>query len=72
MRSLKTVSVDELDFEKRGGILPVVVQEYGSGRVLTLAYANREAIEKTLKTGYAHFFRHSHGKVMMKGETSGN
>jgi len=72
LRSLKTVKIGELNFEKRGGLLPVVVQEYGSGRVLTLAYVNREAVERTVETGYAHFFRRSHGKVMMKGETSGN
>jgi len=72
LKSLKIVSIDELDFEKCGGLLPVVVQEYGSGRVLTLAYVNREAIEKTIKTGYAHYYRRSHGRVMKKGETSGN
>ena len=72
MKNLKIVSMDDLDFEKCGGLLPVVVQDYETGKVLTLAYANREAIEKTIKTGYAHFFRRSHGRVMMKGETSGN
>jgi len=68
----KLVSIDELDFEKGGGLVPVVVQDYKSLRVLTLAYANREALEKTLKTGYAHFFRRSFGRVMKKGVTSGN
>lgn len=72
MKNLKIVSIDDLDFGKCGGLLPVVVQDCETGKVLTLAYANREAIEKTIETGYAHFFRRSHGKVMMKGETSGN
>ncbi|MBS7640398.1 MAG: phosphoribosyl-AMP cyclohydrolase [Candidatus Bathyarchaeia archaeon] len=72
MKILKKVSLDELSFEKGGGILPVVVQEEGTGRVLTLAYVNREAIQKTIETGYAHYYRRSHGRVMMKGETSGH
>jgi phosphoribosyl-AMP cyclohydrolase len=45
LKNLKILSIEELDFEKCGGILPVVVQEYGSGKVLTLAYVNREALE---------------------------
>lgn len=72
MKDRRTVSIDELNFEKCGGILPVIVQEYGTGRVLTLAYVNKEAIQKTIETGYAHYYRRSHGKVMMKGEKSGN
>lgn len=72
MRILKNVSLDELNFEKGGGILPVVVQEEGTGRVLTLAYVNREAVQKTIDTGYAHYYRRSHGRVMMKGEVSGH
>lgn len=72
MKSLKKVSMDDLDFNKCGGLMPVVVQEHSSGKVLTLAYVNREAVEKTVNTGYAHYFRRSHGRVMMKGETSGN
>ena len=72
MKSLKTISIDNLNFKKCSGLLPVIVQEYSSGKVLTLAYVNREALEKTVETGYAHYFRRSHGRVMMKGETSGN
>ncbi len=66
------VSIDEVDFEKAGGLVPVIVQDYESLRVLTLAYVNREALQKTIETGYAHFFRRSLGRVMKKGETSGN
>lgn len=72
MRVVRDVKLDELNFEKGGGILPVVVQEESTGRVLTLAYVNREAIQKTIETGYAHYYRRSHGRVMMKGETSGH
>lgn len=72
MKNFKKVGMDDLDFKKCGGLIPVVVQEHSSGKVLTLAYVNREALEKTVNTGYAHYFRRSHGRVMMKGETSGN
>lgn len=69
MRDLK---IEELDFEKGGGIIPVIVQDYRSLRVLTLAYINEEALKKTLEMGYAHYFRRSFRRVMMKGATSGN
>ncbi len=66
------IVVDELDFEKGGGLIPVVVQDAINEQILTLAYVNREALSLTLTTGLAHFYRRSHGKVMMKGVTSGN
>jgi phosphoribosyl-AMP cyclohydrolase len=69
---LKAVTQDELDWEKMGGLIPVIAQEAGTKAVITLAYTDREALERTLETGYAHYFRRSHGKVMMKGVTSGN
>ena len=72
MKTRRLVSVDDLDFSKGGGLIPVVVQDYESLRVLSLAYTDREALHKTIETGYAHFFRRSLGRVMEKGETSGN
>jgi phosphoribosyl-ATP pyrophosphohydrolase/phosphoribosyl-AMP cyclohydrolase len=54
------------------GLLPVVVQEEGSGAVLMLAFADREAVEKTLETGQAHFWSRSRQTLWKKGETSGN
>ena len=54
------------------GLISVVFQDHETGEVLTLAYMNREALAKTLDTGRVHVFRRSHGRVMMKGETSGN
>jgi phosphoribosyl-AMP cyclohydrolase len=54
------------------GLIPVVVQEQRTLEILTLAYANEEALMKTVETGYAHYFRRSERKVMRKGETSGN
>jgi phosphoribosyl-ATP pyrophosphohydrolase/phosphoribosyl-AMP cyclohydrolase len=54
------------------GLLPVVVQEVGSGAVLMLAFADREAVEKTLATGFVHFYSRSRRSLWKKGETSGN
>jgi phosphoribosyl-ATP pyrophosphohydrolase/phosphoribosyl-AMP cyclohydrolase len=54
------------------GLIPAVVQERGSGRVLMLAYMNRESLERTLTTGYTHFFSRSRQTLWKKGETSGH
>ncbi|MFB3880352.1 MAG: phosphoribosyl-AMP cyclohydrolase [Armatimonadota bacterium] len=54
------------------GLISVIFQDLLTGEVLTLAYMNREALQRTLDTGKVHLFRRSHGRVMMKGETSGN
>ena len=65
------MKIEDLRFDDRG-LLPVVVQDAGSGAVLMLAYANREAVEKTLATGQAHFWSRSRQALWKKGETSGN
>ncbi|MFZ5874934.1 MAG: bifunctional phosphoribosyl-AMP cyclohydrolase/phosphoribosyl-ATP diphosphatase HisIE [Nitrospirota bacterium] len=54
------------------GLIPAVIQERGSGRVLMLAYMNRESLERTLATGYTHFFSRSRQALWKKGETSGH
>jgi phosphoribosyl-AMP cyclohydrolase len=66
------VEVEELDWAKTDGLIPVVAQEADTLEVLTLAYVDREALRLTLETGWAHYYRRSHGKVMKKGATSGN
>ena len=65
------MKIEDLRFDDRG-LLPVVVQDAGSGAVLMLAYANREAVEKTLATGQAWFWSRSRQSLWKKGETSGN
>jgi len=65
------MKIEELRFDDRG-LIPVVVQDVGSGAVLMLAYADREAVEKTLSTGQAHFWSRSRQALWKKGETSGN
>ncbi len=64
--------VEELDFSKGGGLIPVVVVDAISGDVLMLGYANEEAVRLTLETGYAHFYSRSRRRIWMKGEASGN
>jgi phosphoribosyl-AMP cyclohydrolase len=64
--------LQKLDFKKGNGLIPVVVQDAESKEVLMLAYANEEALAKTLSTGYAHYWSRSRKKLWMKGETSGN
>jgi len=66
------IKVDELNFEKGGGLISVVMQDAETGEVLTVAFANREAVEKTLREGVVYFWSRSRGKLWMKGETSGN
>ena len=62
----------KLDFEKTGGLIPAIAQDYETGEVLMLAYINKEAWEVTLSTGKATYFSRSRQKLWIKGETSGN
>ena len=54
------------------GLVPVIAQDASTGEVLTLAYANREAVEKTLASGEAHYYSRSRSELWRKGATSGN
>jgi len=62
--------LDKLKFDEKG-LIPVVAQDYRTGEIRMVAYANREAVEKTLETGYAHYYSRSRKKLWKKGETSG-
>jgi phosphoribosyl-AMP cyclohydrolase len=62
----------ELKFEKQGGLVPAIAQDYETGRVLMLAYMNKESWDLTLSTGIVHYWSRSRGKIWKKGETSGN
>jgi phosphoribosyl-AMP cyclohydrolase / phosphoribosyl-ATP pyrophosphohydrolase len=64
-------AVDNVRFDANG-LVPVVAQDTTTGEVLTLAYANGEAVEKTLATGEAHYYSRSRAELWRKGETSGN
>ena len=62
----------KVDWQKLGGLLPAIVQDAGDGAVLMLAYMNEEALNLTLRTGYAHYFSRSKGRIWKKGEESGH
>ena len=71
-KRIESLSVSDLDFENFSKLLPVIVQENGSGRILMLAYANLEAVRKTQETGYAHYWSRSRNTLWKKGESSGH
>ncbi|MEM8901190.1 MAG: phosphoribosyl-AMP cyclohydrolase [Bacteroidota bacterium] len=72
MNELEEGSSLSLQFDKRGGLLPVVVQDVNSLEILMLGYANREAFQRTLDLGMATFYSTSRQKLWTKGETSGD
>lgn len=63
--------IDELKFDQNG-LIPAVVQESSSNRVLMVAYMNRESVQRTLDTGKATFYSRSRQRLWVKGETSGH
>lgn len=62
----------QLQFEKRGGLLPVVVQDISSQRVLMVGYTNETALQHSLKNKVATFWSTSRNSLWTKGETSGD
>ena len=62
----------DMDFNKGDGLIPVIVQDVFTNEVLMMAYMNRDAWEKTLKTQKACFWSRSRKKLWLKGETSGH
>jgi phosphoribosyl-AMP cyclohydrolase len=61
----------ELKYDDKG-LIPCVVQDYKDGAVLMVAYMNKEAVKRTVKTKKATFWSRSRGKFWVKGESSGN
>ena len=62
---------DKLKFDANG-LIPAIIQEQKTGRVLMLAWMNRPSLEKTIETGKTHFWSRSRQKFWMKGESSGH
>jgi len=62
---------DQLKFDAHG-LIPAIIQEQASGRVLMMAWMNRASLERTLATGKTHFWSRSRQKYWMKGESSGH
>jgi phosphoribosyl-AMP cyclohydrolase len=65
------MDIEKLKFDEKG-LIPCVTQDYRDGRVLMVAYMNRESLEITLKEGNACYFSRSRHKLWRKGEESGN
>ena len=61
-----------LDFDKQSGLIPAVIQDYATGRVLMVGFMNEEAFRKTVESGFATFYSRSRNKLWLKGETSGH
>jgi phosphoribosyl-AMP cyclohydrolase len=61
-----------LNFDKAGGLVAAIAQDYATGEVLMIAWMNREAFEETVRTGRAVYFSRSRNKLWRKGEESGN
>jgi phosphoribosyl-AMP cyclohydrolase len=61
-----------LDYSKLDGLIPAVIQDHTSGRVLMVGFMNEEAFQKTVDTGFATFFSRSRNKLWLKGESSGH
>ena len=68
---------DKLNFNEKklnfdvNGMIPAIIQDYKTNKVLTLCYMNKDAVKKTFDTGLVHVFRRSKNLLMTKGETSG-
>lgn len=66
-----TIGIDALAWEKQGGLLPAIVQDAATRRVLMLGYMNREALAATQASGKVMFYSRSKQRLWMKGESSG-
>ncbi|MGB7824246.1 MAG: phosphoribosyl-AMP cyclohydrolase [Candidatus Sulfotelmatobacter sp.] len=62
----------EIDFDKMQGLAPAVIQDAATGELLMVGFMNREALEMTLRTGFATFYSRTRQTLWTKGETSGN
>jgi len=62
----------KLDYKKLHGILPAVIQNAGTGRVLMVGFMNEEAFRQTVESGRVVFFSRTRGRLWTKGETSGH
>ncbi len=64
--------LDKMNFDKQGGLIPAIIQDWVSGQVLMLAYMNQEALAKTIASRKTWFYSRSRQELWMKGESSGH
>ena len=70
--NMATIDIDALAWDKQGGLLPAIVQDAATLRVLMLGYMDREALAASLASGKVTFFSRSKGRLWTKGEASGD
>ncbi|MDA0763855.1 MAG: phosphoribosyl-AMP cyclohydrolase [Proteobacteria bacterium] len=71
MESLNVFSINEVNFNK-DGLIPVISQCMNSGKVLMMAWMNKDALEKTIKSKNMFYYSRSRSQLWLKGESSGN
>ena len=69
---MSAIDIEKLDWAKDGGLIPAIVQDAETQRVLMLGYMNREALAATLRSGLVTFYSRSRQRLWQKGETSGH
>ena len=72
MRIASPADLDRIDFARSNGLVPVIAQHARTGEVLMVAWANRQALERTLADGHMWYWSRSRGVLWRKGESSGN
>jgi phosphoribosyl-AMP cyclohydrolase len=65
------LTIEELKYDDNG-LIPAIIQDYRNLEILMMAYMNKESLQKTIETGFAHFWSRSRQKLWKKGETSGH
>lgn len=66
------ILIEKVDFKKRGGLCPTIVQEEETNEILMLGYSNKESLKETIKSNYAVFWSTSKNSLWRKGDTSNN
>ena len=69
---MSAIDIEKLDWAKDGGLIPAIVQDAATHRVLMLGYMNREALAATLRSGLVTFYSRSKQRLWQKGESSGH
>ncbi|MHA1269261.1 MAG: phosphoribosyl-AMP cyclohydrolase [Candidatus Helarchaeota archaeon] len=70
-KEIKSI-VSKLNFQKGNGLISVITQDFKTNQVLMMAFANKEAVEQTLSSGYVHYWSRSRNELWKKGSTSGH
>ena len=69
---MSAIDIEKLDWAKEGGLIPAIVQDAETQRVLMLGYMNREALAATMRSGLVTFYSRSKQRLWQKGEISGH